>query len=274
MYVNTLKGTDNMAEEEKDTFLESLAEAAAAAEKEETKPVEAEEKEDESTESEQADDVEQEQADDAEEVDTVSEEPEKPSKKSASDTIRALKAERNAERAEREKLIAERATYAAQLEELRQQKQAQASAAERKAEEDRLALLDPAERTAYEANKRAQSLEHRLNLMQMQMQDATERAVFQSQAAHDPLIAKYKDQVEQMLEEDRKKGFSAPREAYLDILVGRAVRQESAKALIKKKESASKRIDAATSKPASARGDVAGSKKGKSEEDRLRGVLI
>jgi hypothetical protein len=200
--------------------------------------------------------------------------PAKPTKRSAADEIRKLKAERNEERAEREKLIAERATYAAQLEHLRQQKDAEKSAADRKAEEDRLALLDPTERAAYSADKRAQQLEHRLNLMQMQMQDNTDKAIFRAKAAHDPLVAKYAEQVEQMLQDDVKKGFSAPRDTYLQILVGKAVIENSAKELSKKKAAASKRIDTVTGKSASARGDVAGSKKGSSEEDRLRGQLI
>lgn len=201
-------------------------------------------------------------------------EPEKPSKKSAADTIRALKAERNAERAERDKLIAERATYAAKLEAFEQQQRAGVSAAERRAEEDRLAMLDPVERQAYEANTRAQNLEHRLNTMHFEMQDNTDRAIFQSKADHDPLIAKFRDQVETMLNEDRKKGFSASREEYLNILVGREVRKDAAAKLSAKKASAGKRIDAATSKTPSGRGDVGGSRKGTSEEDRLRGVLI
>ncbi len=201
-------------------------------------------------------------------------EQEKPSKKSASDTIRALKAERNAERLERERLISELAASKAVEHEREQQRAAAATAAERRAEEDRLALLDPTERKAYDADTRARGLENRLNHMQLQMQDATDRAIFQSKAAHDPLVEKYKDQVEEMLNNDRKKGYAATREEYLNFIVGRAVRAESEKTLSKKRETAGKRIDAVTSKSASARGSVAESKQGNSEEDRLRGVLI
>lgn len=266
-----------MSGEDEDSLLNSLTAAVEAEKAGDTEPkvedkeAPAEDSEKEDTEEAKEDVVADEDADGEPELDDA---PAKPTKKSASDTIRALKAERNQERADREKLIAELAAAKALEHEREQRKLSEQSAAERKAQEDRLALLDPQERATYDLREQNKALEHRLNLMEFKSQDNTDRAIFQSKAAHDPLVAKYVEEVEQMRQSDLKKGYAAPREEYLNFIVGREVRKNAAADLSKKKSAASKRIDTATAKPVSARGDVAGSKQGKSEEDRLRGVLI
>jgi hypothetical protein len=272
--------------DEEDTLLASLTEAATADAKKDEKPTEQaeedkndqEEHEDTSENAESAEEGSSESEQDAEQSEDVDSEsddvPVKPAKRGASETIRALKAERKQAQADRERLIAENARKDALLEERRIQQEQARTDAQRRAEEERLSLLSPEEKMAYHADQRARSLEQRLNLMQMQMQDNADKAVFHSKAAHDPLVAKYADQVEAMYQEGLRRGAVAPREELLNLVVGREIRKESEKNLSKKKESAKKRIDSATSKPASARSDVAGSKKGKSEEDRLRGVLI
>ena len=120
--------------------------------------------------------------------------------------LKEERAERAKEREEREKLIAERATLAAQLEHERQSKTAGQSGAEKRAEEERLQLLSPEERMAYNADRRAQALEQRINAMEWQTHDGSEKAAFRAQAAHDPLVEKFQDEVERMRAEDLKKG--------------------------------------------------------------------
>jgi hypothetical protein len=266
-------GRNDMAGFEEDTLLASISKEIAI-DKGETEEKNEEVSTDEGTE--EGDEDNGETSVDTDEEVGRDDEPEvvqaKPSR--ANDTIRALKEERKADRLEKEKLIAERATYAAQLENIRQQQQQQQSNADRRAEEDRLALLDPQERAIYQANEKANSLEHRLNLMQMQMQDNTDKAIFHAKSAHDETYAKYADQVEEMYQEGLKRGVTAPREELHSLILGRALKKDMAAKLSQKKATAGKRIDTVTSKPASARGDVAGSRQGKSEEDRLRGVLI
>jgi hypothetical protein len=212
---------------------------------------------------------------DDEAADTASadQEPVKPPSRSQ-ERIRALNDRLKAEAAEKERLIHERAVAQAQLEHLRQQQQAVQSAAERKAEEDRLALLDPSERALYQANNQLRTLEYRLNQMELQRRDDQDRANFHAKAAHDETYAKYADQVEEMYQDGLKRGVSASREDLHSYILGKELKKDLATKVSKKKESAGKRIESVTSKPASARGDVTSSKKGKSEEDRLRGVLI
>lgn len=258
---------------ENDTLLASMADAISTEKgevaKESNEDVEIEDKADDT-----ADETENDSDDSNVAVDD--EEPAQPVSKHgrASDTIRALKEERKADRLEKEKLIAERATYAAQLEHFRQQQHAEQSNAQRREEEDKLALLDPQERAVYDANQRSNKLEHRLNLMQMQMQDNLDKAAFHAKSSTDETYAKLADQVEEMYQEGLKRGVTAPREELHSLLLGRELKKDMATKLSQKKANATKRIDTVTSKPASARGDVAGSRQGKSEEDRLRGVLI
>lgn len=211
---------------------------------------------------------------DTEGTEEVSEEPQKPTRRSASETIRSLKAERNAERAEREKLISERATLAAQLEFQRQRDNQSLSMEQRRAEESRLALLAPEERALYEANQRIRQMEHRMNQMEVQRQDDRDRAEFHAKAMHDEVYSKYADEIEQTYQDGLRKGVSAPREDLLAWKLGKELLKDKNSKASTKKEAAGKRIASVTSKPARAKGDVSGTKSGKSEEDRLRGVLI
>lgn len=193
---------------------------------------------------------------------------------SASETIRALKAERKAAQEKLQQLEQERAAERARIEfEQRRQQEANAEAA-RKKEEEALALLDPTEKAIYLQTKRANELEYRLNVMHMEMQYNKDRSAFEAKMSTDPLYAKYGDQVEKLFQEGLKRGVTAPREELLNLVLGRELRKEAASKLTKKKEAAGKRIDTVTSKPASARSDVSASKKGQTEEDRLRNVLI
>lgn len=182
--------------------------------------------------------------------------------------------ERVRDRKERDELIADRARKEAELEHYRKQQSDNQSASQRKAEEERLALLDPTERAVYEANTRAKNLEHRLNQLEFQRIQDQDRDRFHAKAAVDPTYGKYADQVEEMYQEGLKRHVSAPREELHSLILGRELKKDMAKKASGKKEAAKKRIDTVTSKSATARGDVTGSKSGKTVEERLAGVLI
>lgn len=188
--------------------------------------------------------------------------------------IRKQQEELKSERADKERLIHERAVAQAQLENLRNQQRELQSASERRAEEERLSLLDPQERQLYQSNQQIRNLEWRLNQMEVQRKDDQDRANFHAKAAHDETYAKYVDKVEEMYQDGIKRGVHASREDLHSYILGRELKKDLSAKISKKKESASKRIDSVTSKPATARGDVSDSKKGKSVEDRLRGVSI
>lgn len=270
-----------MADDNEDSSLLQSMKEAIAKEKEAEQPAEAEEEkveevkeEDEETSDENSDKEEVEEAEEDEEPTRGQSRHQK-----LANQLKEERAEREKERKEKEQLIADKATYAARLEEIEKRQQAGQSDAQRRAEEDRLALLDPTERAAYQANQKAQNLEYRLNQMESQRQDDVDRAEFRSKASSDPLVEKYKDQVEAMRQQDLKRGFVASRDSYLNFIVGEAIRKDASKKLSSKKEAAGKRVDSVTSKSASARGDVKGSKKLDPDslealEERLRGRII
>lgn len=241
------------------------------AEKEAPESEEAEETE------EDAEEQDSEEETDEEQTEKPSEEPEQRAaepRSRAQDRIKTLAAREKSERAEKEKLIHERAVLQEQLENYRRNQHAMQSATEKRAEEERLSLLDPTERKMYELEKHNRMLEHRLNQMDLRTQDQIDKANFHARAAQDETYGKYEDQVEKMYQEGLARGVSASREDLHSYILGKELKKDLASKLSKKKESASKRIDSATAKAPSAKGDVAGTKKGKSEEDRLRGMLI
>lgn len=188
--------------------------------------------------------------------------------------IQRQAAELKAERAEKEKLIAERAVAQAQLENLRQQQNRLQSDQQRREEEAKLALLTPEEKQQYQSQQHIRNLEHRLNQMEVGRANDRDRAEFHAKAAHDETYAKYSDTVEQMYNEGLARGVHASREDLFCYVLGKALNKDRTAKIADKKKAAGKRIDSVTAKPANAKGDVAGTKKGKSEEDRLRGVLI
>lgn len=199
--------------------------------------------------------------------------PEKPVGR-AQARIQRQQEEIKAGREREERLISERATYAAQLEQLRQQQQETQSASQRKVEDERLASLSPDERALYQLQQQNRSLEHRLNRMEMQRMDDQDRANFHAKAAHDEVYKKYADDIEAAYQDGLKRDVRAPREELLAWKLGKELLKDRETKGGKKKETAGKRIETVTTKPVSARGGAAGSKTSKTEEDRLRGVLI
>jgi len=207
---------------------------------------------------------------------------ETPKKSRAKDRILKLKSEldkerdeRRAEREERDRIIAERAMYAAQLENLRQQQVQAQSDEQRRQQEDRLSLLDPTERALYETQETMRQMQYKLDQMEIMRKDDRDRAEFHAKAAHDPLYKKYADEIERSYQDGLKRGVTAPREDLLAWRLGKELLQNKNAGGQEKKAKAAKKIDSVTSKPATARGDVAASKSsGKSLEERLKGVQI
>lgn len=256
---------------------EENIEAGAEQVTEEKEPVAVEEQKEEGTEPEQEAEKEpenKEAAEDADEDEPAGEQEvaTKPVGR-AQARIQKLASELKAEREERDRLVSDRAIAQAQLENLRQQQQAMQSASEKRAEEERLALLAPEERAMYQASQQIKSLEHRINQMEAKRADDRDRAEFHAKAAHDETYAKYAGDVEKLYQDGLSRGVSAAREELLAWVLGKELLKNKA-SVPQKKAAAGKRIESVTSKSSSARGDVSGSKQGKTGEDRLRGVLI
>lgn len=188
--------------------------------------------------------------------------------------IQKLSSELKAEREARDKLVHERAVAQAQLENIRRQHEDAQNAAQRHAEEERLSLLDPGQRQLYELDKKNKELEWRFNQLELRRRDDEDKARFHAKAATDEVYGKHADAVEQMYQEGISRGVSASREDLHSYLLGRELKKDLANKTSKKREIAGQRIASATAKAPSAKGDVAGTKKGKSAADRLEGVII
>ncbi|MCK5603782.1 hypothetical protein KAR91_17980 [Candidatus Pacearchaeota archaeon] len=217
------------------------------------------------------DDIEGDSEEESSEEDT--EEPEKPVSR-AQNRIQKLSSDLKTERNEREKLVAERATAQAELKALQQQQRDNATQVDRRAEEERLALLAPEEREVYQAKQRADYLDRRLQQLEMQQQDSLDRAEFHAKAAHDETYSKYADRVETMYQEGLQRGVVAPREDLHSLVLGQELKKNAKTNTPAKKAAAKKRVDAVTSRPASAKSNVSGSRRGKTAEERLQGVEI
>lgn len=146
----------------------------------------------------------------------------------------------------------------------------------RRAEEARVAAMDPAERERYEDKKQLAALSAQVSNLGFAQEDGLDRARFEAKAEVDPLYKKYADSVEKTLQDMRAKGVNSSREAILTYKIGEAALRKKAQGVgaDKKKQAAQARVNSTKGRPANLRGDSSGSGKGKTEEDRLRGVQI
>lgn len=140
-------------------------------------------------------------------------------------------------------------------------------------EQERLAQMDPEQRTAYLLEQSDRKHQQQLGQMQFNMNDNLDRTEFNARVATDPRAARYKDEVEKALSAARQQGINPKRETLFYYLLGQKVANNQAK---KQQASAGqKRVAAATTRPTNTSGDVArGGKSGNTLEKRLSGLLI
>ena len=156
------------------------------------------------------------------------------------------------------------------------QRQPQDDAA-RRAEEARVAQMDPLERKEYEQQKKIDALESQVANLGFAQQDGLDRARFEAKAEINPVYKKYAEAVESTLQEMRAKNVNTTREALLTYKLGEAQRKKLEAGEgegRRRREAAQARVSKANGRPANLRGDNSGSSRGKTEEDRLRGIQI
>ena len=150
-----------------------------------------------------------------------------------------------------------------ELEQLRQASQGRQTAEQQELERQRLELMPPEEKFTYLLNKQAEQTRTQVGALQFQMQDATDRSVFQSLAARPDDIGKayasVADDVEARLREIRASGQPGPaREVIAKYLIGERAVARMARSKPKQAAKGAARIAANTVKPASGRSDVQG----------------
>ena len=187
----------------------------------------------------------------------------------ANDRIRAL--DERARKAETEKTQLQQ-----QLQQIMAQQQANQQAQQAQADNERMALMDPAERQAYVAQQVAHRTQQQLQHVQLQLADTTDLTQYQMKAAANPIYARYADRVEQTLADLRSKGMTAAREKVLAFVIGEDALRKAAPG--GKAKAGAQRVAAAKGRPVSARGDGRAASSGGDDvaslASRLRGVQL
>jgi hypothetical protein len=178
---------------------------------------------------------------------------------------RAKEAEERANKAD-----IERAAAVAQIELIRQQRyetdtRANTIEAQRR-EQEALALMEPAERIAFQQNKKIHDLETRMYHTQLQSADAQDKALFHAKAAMNPNLAKHADEVEKIHQNMRAQGKTSTRDDLLYWLIGKAAAEGAGAAEKTKRAGAERRVRAASSTPPSSRSDVSSSRSSGGED--------
>jgi len=180
---------------------------------------------------------------------------------------RAKEAEAKAEAAER------RAAEIAQRQE--QQLQQQSRAAWEASERGKLEAMLPEERMAYQTQQQIQALRAEMQQVQFQAAEASEKAAFSAEARANPVYSKYESRVEAMKQDFLRQGKVVSRENILRHLIGEDALKRGAKAGAKQRSAGAARKAAAGGRQQSGRSDTAtNSRREKSLEERLEGVLI
>jgi hypothetical protein len=142
--------------------------------------------------------------------------------------------------------------------------------ATRQAEEERLAMMEPHERTAYNLSKEMQMLRFKVH-------DTEDRSAYQRQAAENPIFKAYEAKVEEAYQQMARSGTlnGATRESILWLIAGHDLVKKNKGPEKKVVSSSSSRAANAKSKPVNARSD-GGSQKSKASslEKRLEGVQL
>lgn len=166
----------------------------------------------------------------------------------AQERIRSLDARLKAEATQREQLQQ-------QLQQLMARQQADQQRAQKASQEEQLALMDPAERRAFEAHQQATNTQAQLQRVQFQFQDVQDHTAFHSKAVSNPVYAKFAPQVEQALAKLRAQGMNAPRENVLAFIVGQEAIRKAQGTVGAKAKAGAQRVASAKGSPVSARSD-------------------
>jgi hypothetical protein len=154
------------------------------------------------------------------------------------------------------------------------------TAREAQAEQERLQYMSDGERAQYYAEKTQRQVQSEIGKLRFEMADATDRASFESVCSREPAIAKLRDQVERVLQQERNAGrYGANRETIANYLLGQSIRARANAAANKKGKAAAAKRQQQSSRPASGRSDVAspGRRGGETMdalEKRLAGIKI
>ena len=87
-------------------------------------------------------------------------------------------------------------------------------------EQERLALMSPEERAEYRIQKMQQQMERQSGMLQMQLQETSDRIAFEAKAAANKLYAQHSTEVERIVQTEKAQGRYVSREIALKYLLG------------------------------------------------------
>jgi hypothetical protein len=122
--------------------------------------------------------------------------------------------------------------------------------------EGRIQMLPPDERMEARLQRSDRMNNQRLQIMQIQMADQTDRAAYEAKATHDKRFAKYSQEVEQRLADLRRQGQNVSREALLKFIIGEKVLGNPTDKRVR--QAAQRRVENQRVRPANTRGDQGG----------------
>lgn len=184
---------------------------------------------------------------------------------------RAAKAEREArERAE------------ARLAEIERAAQGRQTEAEQRLEAERVALMAPEERTAYEVGKVRQETQRELGAIKYQMWDSADRTSFDGLCARNPAFESVREDVERQAEQMRRAGQAVPeRKVLATYFIGqRAIERAQKGGKTRQAAKGRENVQRQTGKPTGGRSDVAparersGGNDAKARAERLSNMEI
>lgn len=157
---------------------------------------------------------------------------------------------------ERTRQAEERAARAEALAEERARNQQRTVSAEqaKREREEKLALMDPMERTAYLQNEQLETMRNQLMYSEIRTQDMIDKSEFRAKAVSNPVYAKHESDVERRLNGYRSQGVNKTREQVLVEILGE--KALNTKPNDKKKQEAQRRIASTKTNPVSVRNNV------------------
>lgn len=143
-------------------------------------------------------------------------------------------------------------------------------------ERARLELMTPEERFEHRLTKSERQAEQRIQALQLQLGNDSDRATFASLCGSDRALASVKDEVEKQHADLVRQGMHIRREVLANQILGQRLRERGGRAAAKQRRGAETRTRREAAKPGAGRGDVAdaGRRSGKSLRDKLDGVQI
>jgi hypothetical protein len=176
-----------------------------------------------------------------------------------------------AQQAENKRLAEENARVTRELHDLRA-RVPQAPLEDPRAEQERLALMQPDERANYLVDKALREHDRKTQQLAVQLWDQGDKATFDAKCINDKLRAKLAPEIERRFNEARSRGQTVSRDILFTYLVGE--RALAGRGSVKEPARERQRRQAAS--PANGRGDVVAARRpaGKTLEDRLAEVEI